>query len=134
LYWYINKGHNEPLLKRCKTLESYSVFIAAVRDYEDVGKSRDEAIRLAVKECIAGNILKDFLETHAAEVINMLLTEWNWDDAIAVQRKEGREEGREEGQNMVLELMKGGYSAEQIEAKLAAGGTETADTEAVFKQ
>ncbi|MDR1025355.1 MAG: hypothetical protein LBL56_06460 [Treponema sp.] len=60
----------------------------------------------------------------------MLMTEWNWDDAFAVQREEGREEGRTEGQNMVLELVRQGYSAEQIEARLAASGessrTETA--------
>jgi predicted transposase YdaD len=37
------------------------------------------------------------LERHAAEVINMLMTEWNWDDAFAVQRAEGREEGLAEG-------------------------------------
>jgi HD-like signal output (HDOD) protein len=30
------------------------------------------------------------------EIINMLMTEWNWDDALAVSREEGREEGREE--------------------------------------
>jgi SOS response regulatory protein OraA/RecX len=46
----------------------------------------------------------------------MLLTEWNWDDAFTIQR----EEGREEGQNAVLELVRQGFSAEQIEAKLAA--------------
>jgi predicted transposase YdaD len=41
-------------------------------------------------------------------------------------RQEGRQEGHREGQNMVLELVRQGYSAEQIEAKLAAiksGGT-----------
>ena len=27
----------------------------------------------------------------------MLLTEWNWDDALEVRYKEGREEGHEEG-------------------------------------
>jgi predicted transposase/invertase (TIGR01784 family) len=27
----------------------------------------------------------------------MLLTEWNWDDALAVSKEEGWEEGREEG-------------------------------------
>ena len=26
----------------------------------------------------------------------MLMTEWNWDDALAVRYEEGREEGREE--------------------------------------
>ena len=29
------------------------------------------------------------------EVINMLMTEWNWDDALAVRYEEGREEGLE---------------------------------------
>jgi hypothetical protein len=70
-------------------------------------------------------ILKDFLELHSSEVINMLLTEWNWDDALTVRG----EEGREEGQNMVLELLEQGYTPEQIKTKLAAiktAGTETA--------
>jgi predicted transposase/invertase (TIGR01784 family) len=36
-------------------------------------------------------------------------------------RQEGQKEGQKEGQNMVLELMRQGYSADQIEAKLTAG-------------
>jgi hypothetical protein len=123
----INQDHNGPIIRRCKTLEGYSAFIAAARKYEQEGKNRDEAIKQAAKDCIERNILKDFLATHASEVINMLLTEWNWDDALAIQREEGRavglaesrEEGRVEGQNAVLELVRQGYSAEQIEAKLA---------------
>ena len=39
------------------------------------------------------NILKDFLEENSSEVMNMLITEWNWDDAREVWREEGREEG-----------------------------------------
>jgi hypothetical protein len=70
------------------------------------------------------NILKEILKTHAAEVMNMLTTEWNWDIAREVWEEEalerGREKGREEGQSMVLELIKQGYSIEQIEARLAA--------------
>ncbi|MDR2305225.1 MAG: Rpn family recombination-promoting nuclease/putative transposase [Treponema sp.] len=126
----INRGHNEPILRRCKNLEGYSAFIAAVRKYEQKTKTRDEAIRLAVKDCIANDILKDILETHAAEVMNMLMTEWNWDDAKEVWFEEGMEKGMEkgmeEGRNMVLELMKQGYSVDQIEAKLAADKTGTA--------
>ncbi|MDR1073486.1 MAG: hypothetical protein LBL45_07415 [Treponema sp.] len=41
------------------------------------------------------DILKEFLEADAAdawEVMNMLLAEWNWDDARAVWRTEGRTE------------------------------------------
>jgi flagellar biosynthesis/type III secretory pathway protein FliH len=35
--------------------------------------------------------------------MDMLYTEWNWDDALAVQREEGWEEGREEGLEEGLE-------------------------------
>jgi hypothetical protein len=117
----INRGHNEAMLKRSKTLGAYSFFIATVREYEQRVKSRDEAMKLAVNECIAKGILREFLESHGTEVINMLLTEWNWDDALAVREEEGRTEGWTEGQNMVLELVRQGYSVEQIEARLAAG-------------
>jgi predicted transposase YdaD len=47
----------------------------------------------AISWCMANDVLKGFFETNATEVINMLMTEWNWDDAFAVQREEGREEG-----------------------------------------
>jgi flagellar biosynthesis/type III secretory pathway protein FliH len=73
----------------------------------------------------------------------MLYTEWNWDDALAVRAEEswqeGREEGleegmtaglakgREEGQNMILELVKQGHSAAQIEAILAESRSAGAD-------
>jgi predicted transposase/invertase (TIGR01784 family) len=107
----INRGHNEPIVRRCKTLEGYSAFIAAVREHEGKGNSRDEAIKLAVKDCIERNILKEFLETHATEVANMLITEWNWDDAFVMQREEGRQEGREED---VKRLRKYGMLPEQI--------------------
>jgi hypothetical protein len=36
--------------------------------------------------------LKDFLKENASEVVNMLLTEWKLEDALVVEREEGREE------------------------------------------
>ena len=45
------------------------------------------------------DILKEFLETHSTEVINMLYTEWNWDDAKEVWCEEAREEGIAQGRN-----------------------------------
>jgi hypothetical protein len=118
----INKGRNEPIIGRCKTLEAYSTFIAKVREYEAAVKIRDEAMKLAIDDCIRHGILKEFLEAHASEVVNMLLTEWNWDDALAVSREEGWEEGRQEGQTMVLELLDQGYTPDQIRAKLGRKG------------
>jgi hypothetical protein len=92
----INKGHNEELVRRCEKLDGYSEFIAKAREYEKELGSREEGVKAAVKDCISRGILKDFLELHSSEVFNMLFTEWNWDDALAVRFEEGREEGREE--------------------------------------
>ncbi|MDR2746592.1 MAG: Rpn family recombination-promoting nuclease/putative transposase [Treponema sp.] len=93
----INPGHNDAIIRRCKTLGDYSAFIEKVRDYGGERKNREEAIKRAIKDCVRQDILKDFLESHSKEVMNMLLTEWNWDDALAVSKEEGWEEGREEG-------------------------------------
>jgi len=56
-----------------------------------------------------------FLERHASEVLNMLFTEWNLDDAIAVAREEAHEDGREAERNEILGLIKKGYTSADIE-------------------
>ena len=99
----INHGKNEGIARKCKTLSEYSAFVDKAREFEKETGNREEAIRMAVKYCRDHDILKEFLEKHATEVINMLLTEWNWDDALAVRYEEGREEGREEGLEEGLE-------------------------------
>jgi hypothetical protein len=123
----INYGCNEELVRRSETLEGYSRFIAKVRELERVG-DREGAMGEAVKWCIGQGILKGFLEEHGTEVMNMLMAEWKLEDALVVEREEGRDEGREECRNMVLELVRQGYSAEQIEAKLAAGESSRTET------
>jgi len=93
----INKGRNEKIVQRCKTLNGYCAFIGKVREYENEGYSLEEAIRKAVTYCRDHDILKEFLEANAKEVMTMLLTEWNLDDARQVWYEEGIEKGREEG-------------------------------------
>jgi len=83
----INKGHNSEILKKCKTLDSYSVFIDKIREYRKNGLTLENSFKNAIEYCKENNILKKFLETHSSEVFNMLLTEWNWDDALEVARE-----------------------------------------------
>jgi predicted transposase/invertase (TIGR01784 family) len=82
---------------KCETLDSYSIFMGKIREYKKKKKSLEKAVKNAIEYCIEKNILKEFLEAHSSEVLNMLLTEWNQDEAIEVAREEGREDGREEG-------------------------------------
>jgi hypothetical protein len=93
----INKGHNKAIVEKCKELEGYSIFIAKVREFKAGTGDNERAMKMGIQYCIENNILKKFLEEHASEVMNMLLTEWNTIEYGEVQRAEGREEGREEG-------------------------------------
>jgi len=137
----INAGHNEWLLKKDATLESYTVFIDKVRAFqtelfdsrkpkdflpEELAEIKRLAMERAIKWCIAQNKLKKFLETHSTEVINMLFNEWNLEDALVVEREEGREEGigigvikgRERRDVEILNLINSGYSLEDLKKTL----------------
>jgi len=133
----INEGSNTDLVKRCKKLSEYSAFIAKARSFQKELGNREEAIKATVNYCEKHGILKEFLELYATEVLNMLLTEWNTEDAIAVAREEGFEEGREEGheegheeglekghedeRKYILELLDQGLSPEDIKNLLTRG-------------
>ncbi|MDR1899788.1 MAG: Rpn family recombination-promoting nuclease/putative transposase [Treponema sp.] len=119
----INQGHNEEIARRSGRLEGYSAFIARVRENRETMEP-EEAMKAAIAYCLERDILSTFLTEHSSEVRNMLLTEWNWDDAKEVwqeeAREEGREEGREEERKTILDLVRQGYTPEQIEAMLAS--------------
>ncbi|MDR2583476.1 MAG: hypothetical protein LBC75_08360 [Fibromonadaceae bacterium] len=89
----------------------------------EVNKNREtmelaEAVEAAIKSCVERKILVYFLEKHASEVLNMLFTEWNLDDAIAVAKEEAQEDEREKNRNEILDLIKKGYTAADIEKHL----------------
>jgi predicted transposase/invertase (TIGR01784 family) len=109
----INKGRNPKLEQQSRTLNDYATLIATVREYEQSGLALEEALKQAIYWCIRQGYLQDFLKLHSSEVVNMLITEWNWDDAKAVWYEEGVEAGLEKG------LEKG------IEKGLEKGRTET---------
>ena len=110
----INEGKNEAIARKCQTLAEYSVFVAKVREYEKEGYSREEAVKKAVIYCRDYDILKEFMEQNGSEVMNMVLTEWNWDDALDVRYEEGREEGLEEKAiDIAKNMLKDGFSPEQ---------------------
>jgi len=111
----INRGHNSEMLKKCETLDNYSVFIDKIREYQKNGLTLEESVRNAIEYCKENNILKKFLEEHSSEVFNMLLTEWNWDEALEVAREEGLEEGMEKEKLIIAKnLLAKGSSPEFV--------------------
>ncbi len=93
----VNLLVNHPLLENCRPMYEYSWFIQHIRNYTAEGKSLDEAITLAIQDCEREGILVGFLKEHGSEVVNMLFTEFNMDDALRVRGEERFEEGLEKG-------------------------------------
>jgi hypothetical protein len=113
----VNAGHNRRILSRSHTLKEYAEFIAKAREYEKT--EGEEYLKKTVEYCIDHGILKYFLTEHASEVVNMLLSEWNWDDARRVWKEEGIQIGEVKGEARVLELLKArGYDTSELEAEL----------------
>jgi predicted transposase/invertase (TIGR01784 family) len=92
----INYGRNSEILKKCVTLDGYSIFIGKIREYNKEF-SLEKSVTLAVEYCIENDILKPFMEKHRLEVVNMLLEDITVEDEIEAAREEGFEDGREEG-------------------------------------
>ena len=90
----INVGHNEELLKACKTLGDYSEYVSRVRRYaEEI--PIEGAVDRAIEECIREGILKDFLEKNRAEAKAMSIYEYDQEAHIRMVREDAFEEGRE---------------------------------------
>ena len=80
----INYGTESRILKRCKPLEQYSLFVDAVR--RNIALDREHGFEKAIKECIKKDILKDYLQRKSKEVINMLIGEYDYETDIAVKK------------------------------------------------
>jgi len=100
----INKGRNAEMASRSPVLSGYEEFIAEIKSNLGSSMNLAEAIKLAIKTCLSKNILVSFLREHGAEVLNMIFTEWNWDDAIAVAKEEAYEKTWEKAQKREKEL------------------------------
>ena len=84
-------------MERCRRLWEYSEFIAEVNDNLAKGYSLKRAITTAMSNCIERGVLADILLVNKAEVMGMLLTEYDEKKHMKAIRKEGYEDGLEEG-------------------------------------
>lgn len=98
----INLGYNKKLMDGCKKLKEYAQFVDRVKKNLKAGMESRKAVNEAIDYCIKAGILAEFLSAHRAEVVDMLLTEYDEAFHIRCERKiaeeEGREVGRQEGE------------------------------------
>lgn len=91
----INSGMNEEVKKRCPVLREYMIYVERVRENAK-RMPFEEAVELAVEECIRDNVLREFLLKQKAEVIKMSIYEYDEERELRLIRADEREIGREE--------------------------------------
>ena len=94
----VNYGKNKKLLEKCKTLEEYAILIDTIREKRKTAETMEEAVDLAVNECIKEGVLEKFLTAHKAEVCGMLLEEFDEEKYLKTVEARGREEGIQIGE------------------------------------
>ena len=92
----INRGHNASILNKCRKLWEYSEFVSEIRAWTDKGYDIKAAVLNSMDYCIENDILKDFLIKEKAEVLNMLLTEYDEKKHMRLEREYGIEMGIEQ--------------------------------------
>ena len=88
----INEGHNPELMEQCQILKEYAQYVACVRRYAKEFEL-NEAVKLAVDECIRNNILSEFLRANKSEVISMSIFEYDKEEEERKLRKAEYEAG-----------------------------------------
>lgn len=94
----INAGNNCELMEKCRTLSEYSTFVERVRRYQAQETDIQTAVNAAVDSCIRDGILTDFLVRHKAEVMDVVLTEYDEAKHMKLIEKEAEARGEAIGQ------------------------------------
>ena len=86
----------------CRTLKEYTMYVERVRRYAKQ-IPLTEAVEKAVEECIAEDILSEFLRKNQAEVIKVSIYKYDEELHFRTLYKEGVEDGMERGKKLGLE-------------------------------
>ena len=93
----VKPGKNLKILENCNTLKEYSQLIEKIHSLLRENSNREEVFMEAIKWGLDKDILKGYLEQAVAEVLNMLVAEYNYEEDLAVQREEAFESGLAKG-------------------------------------
>ena len=99
----INHGKNKSLMEKSSTLREYAIFVDTVRRYADLYGFGEEAMTMAINECIENNVLKDFLIKNKQDVLFSCLFEYDAEKHMDVVANEEYAKGLEDGKAKGLE-------------------------------
>ena len=115
----LQPNKDNTLNKNCRPLYHYVKFVSMISENKKSGMEMHDAIEKAVDEAIKEKLLEGFFKKNKAEVIGMILTEFDAADAIRTWRNDGYDDGISEGRSQkaiedATNLLKENIPAETI--------------------
>ena len=93
----INEDRLNGIHKNCESLYDYARFVAKVRECSKGGSPTTESVTQAVNWATKEKLLNGFFERQKAEVIGMILTEFDMEQFKRDMREDGYDEGLQQG-------------------------------------
>ena len=121
----INYGKNKKLMEACKPLQEYAWLVDTVRKHQQEKMDLDAAIDVAVDEMPEDFAIHEFIIANRAEVKTMLLTEYNEEKVMEMERQEGERKGQNEMKKDMAGLMNYLLSNGRSDDALKASTDET---------
>jgi len=85
------------LLKRCKTMQEFSLFMYMIRmKYDETGNLMT-AVSESIYECINSDVLKEYLLDHRGDIMSVLEVNLTIEEREAIRWRDGYEDGKDEG-------------------------------------
>lgn len=94
----VNYEKGADILKRCKTLNEYSMFIHMIREKQQE-KGLQKAVEESVRECMRKGILTEFLERNGGDIVSLVRIELTREECEAIREEDGYVRGLEDGLN-----------------------------------
>lgn len=99
----INYVKGNELLRKCKSLEGYSILVHKIKAYYKESQDLNYSTKKAIKECIQEGILVEFLKKNKGEIMSIL----NFTLTKEQMREIDFNEGMEQGELNLIRKMKG---------------------------
>ena len=103
----IKKSENKDIIGNSRLLEGYISYVDKVQEEKGIIQAAEPgmppaemqrtAVAKAIEYCKRNGILTEFWQSLTQEEMNMLVSEWNMEDALEVAREEGMEDCIEKG-------------------------------------
>lgn len=94
----VNYDKGADILKRCKTLNEYSMFIHMIREKQQE-KGLQKAVEESVRGCMRKGILTEFLERNGGDIVSLVRIELTREECEAIREEDGYVRGLEDGLN-----------------------------------